>query len=416
MSTRSLLRVLLASGLVLTGCTALLGVKDIYLDPTATQGGNDGSNDGMLYPDGDMTGDGGSEAATACVVANLPTDVKNCGRCGHDCAGGPCIAGKCGPFELATIADAPLNNIALSTQHVFVSTRVTTSLNVGGLWRIPKSGGTAELYVPLPSFRYTEQLAVLGDKLYFVVDDAPANGTTQFGGLYSCPLLGTAPCAPALIAAADLPTGIAVDQGHVFYGDNAAGKGLMQHTPGGAAPTVLRDGFGFPRNVYVDGASVFYAVTITTAPRHAKVFEALTDGGTIEKYTYDSASAEVATLRGAPNALLFTAYDYSTTTSGVVRRIPRNGTVLPCDYGANSNNRPYGLHFDSTRIFWTNGGEGASQPYVKGSMVSCPLAGCCTAPDVMWEGEGEPAGMTGDTDAVYFVTYAKGGVWKVAKP
>jgi hypothetical protein len=34
----------------------------------------------------------------------------------------------------------------------------------------------------------------------------------------------------------------------------------------------------------------------------------------------------------------------------------------------------------------------------------------------MWTGDGQPEGVTGDADAIYFVTYVKGSLWKIAKP
>ena len=34
----------------------------------------------------------------------------------------------------------------------------------------------------------------------------------------------------------------------------------------------------------------------------------------------------------------------------------------------------------------------------------------------MWTGDGQPEGITGDADAIYFVTRTKGSIWKIAKP
>ena len=410
MSPRSRVRWLFAGAIALTGCSALLDVKDIFLDPNAAQGGQDVSSDGKLDPDG-AAGDGGADGGSC--VANLQTDKKNCGRCGHDCLGGNCSAGKCQALELATIGDAPLMHVVVSAQHVFVSTLVTQTGDVAGIWRIPKAGGGAEKYV---TTRYAEQMAILGDTLYFVVEDYAADT----GGFYSCPLLGPSPCSPTRIAPAETPRGITTDTGRVFYGDDSdpdAGKGLMLYTPGGA-PTVFREGYGFPRDFFVDGTHAFYAITYAPSnpPQHATVFEALTDGGVLEKYSYDTPTANSGILRGSADALFFTAFDYATTTGGVVRRIPRNAAALPCDYGAANNKRPYGIHADANRIFWTNLGGGTARPYTGGSVATCALAGCCAMPETLWTGDGQPSGLTGDADAVYFVTTTKGGVWKIAKP
>ena len=399
-----------AAALGLTGCSALLGVNEIFFDANAVAGGG-GGGDGS--PEGSTTdgppGDGGADAF-ACM-ADFQNDKKNCGRCGRDCFGGACDGGKCDAVELASVPGAPLFHLVVSPQHAFVSTSIGFTTENGGIWRIPKGGGAAEAYVTI---RYAQDMAVLGDKLYFVVNDAPANGADTHGGFYSCPLVGASPCAPTLIAVATNPRGITLDQNRVFYGDALVGKGMMVYAPP-APPTVFRADFGFPYSYYVDGTSAFYSVTTGNALRHAKVLEVFADGGVDEKYFYEGANAADARLQGNASFLLFTAFDYQTQTGGVVRRIPRGGSA-PCDYGGNGNKRPYGVYSDATHIYWTNQGDGAKEPYLAGSLATCDLAGCCTTPDILWTGDGRPTAVTGDADAVYFTTKAKGSLWKIAKP
>jgi hypothetical protein len=81
---------------------------------------------------------------------------------------------------------------------------------------------------------------------------------------------------------------------------------------------------------------------------------------------------EHRTPRADARAHYVTMYDYdnATTSGGVVRRVPRTSGVLPCDYGGSGNKRPFGLHVDASRIYWTNQGEGRL-PYTNGSVVSC---------------------------------------------
>jgi hypothetical protein len=403
--TRRPFRYLLAATLALTGCSALLDVKDIYFDPSATSGTAEAGTDGTTTTEGGQT-DGGTESTTC--VADTMTDPLHCGRCGHSCVGGTCAAGVCQAFELSSVTDAPLAYVAVSDQHIFVSTRITLTTQEGGLWRVPKAGGKPELY---SSIRYSQGMAVVGDKLYFVVDDYAADT----GGLYSCPVIGAAPCAPTRITPAESPQSVAVDNGHVIYGDDRAGKGMMVYAPP-AAPASFRDGFGFSGSNFVDGQHAFYVATLySPLPTRAKVFEVFTDGGVDEKYAYDNAHASAGRLIGNANELFFTAYDYQTTTGGVVRRIPRTGGT-PCDFGGSTNKRPYGVYADGTRVYWTNMGDGADEPFANGSLASCEQAGCCTTPTVMWTGNGQPEGLTGDGDAIYFVTYAKGSIWKIAKP
>ena len=411
-SLRFVLATIVAAAGALTGCGALLDVKDIYFDPNA---GAANGPDGSL--DGPATGEGASPEASAdssACFADLMTDAKNCGRCGHDCLGGTCAAGKCQAVQIGGIPNTPLFHLAVSDQYVFVSTRITLTSQTGGLWRTPKAGGTPEVYADL---RYAEEMAVVGDTLYFVVDDSPqSGGSGQTGGLYSCPLAGAAPCAPKLIASAGSPSAITVDKRKIYYNDNDTGRGLMVYAPP-AMPTVFRADFGFASNYVVDGNQAFYSVTIQppSPPNVAKVFAILDDGGVDEKFRYSSDTAFDARLLGRPGALLFTAYDFSGTTGGVVRRITLDGGA-PCSYGAAGNKRPYGIHADGKRVYWVDQGDGADEPYMNGSVASCDEATCCTMPDVLWTGNGQPVAIDGDADALYFATYQTGTIWKLAKP
>jgi hypothetical protein len=412
-------RLLLASSIVwLTACSALIGVNDLSYDENA-EGGVGGQIDGGEGgggPDGTTTPpgatDGGTDGPVSCV-ADLSTDPKNCGACGHDCFGGACAAGKCGPVELGTVTGAPLRDVVVSDQYVFVSGYVSLSTDASGIWRIPKNGGPVEQYV---TTRYAEAMAIFGDTLYFVVHDDPENGTDQHGGVWSCPLTGASPCVPKLIAAADNPRTITVDETRLLYPDQAAGKGIMAFTPPGA-PAVFRDGFSAANSLFVDGQKVFYSTVLFTSPQQAKVLEVFPDGGFTDTYIYSSDSADDGTLIGDTSALHYTAYDFDTTTSGVVRRIPRPGsTATPCDYGGTTNKRPYGVYVDATRVYWTNQGDGATEPYTGGTIASCPLAGCCATGEILAPSDNEPLRITGDGDAIYWVEHTNGKVWKMAKP
>ena len=407
------LRIVIAASVALTGCNALLDVKDIYFDPNADGGsaGADGGIDGPTNAEG-STGDAGTDTSTC--VADVASDPKNCGRCGHDCVGGACTAKRCQAVELASIATAPFEDMVVTDQFVFVSTRVTLSTQAGGVWRLGKSGGTPERYVPLHDAR---AITVLGDKLYIVVNDLPAGTAGQLGGLYSCPIVGVSPCVPTLIASATSSRALTVDQNKVYYGDEATGRGIMVYTPGTLPPVVFRGDFGGASNYFVDGPHAFYSFTFSPSgsPYRAIVLEALPDGGAEEKYSYESPTAQDGRMVGTPAAIYFSAYDYAGTAAGILRRIPRAGSV-PCDFGGNAKKRPYGIHADGTRIYWTNLGDGADEPYLNGSIVSCEQSGCCATPDLMWTGNGEPTAIGGDANAIYWANYIDGAIWKIAKP
>jgi hypothetical protein len=222
---------------------------------------------------------------------------------------------------------------------------------------------------------------------------------------------------PTRITVAKQPNVLAVENGALFYNDQTT-VGIMKYVPGGT-PSLFRAYRG-TRNLFVDGPDVFFTVTYSPAspPQYAYVYRIHPDTDDSEQqFVYSTPTATAGRLRGSPTALYFTAYDWRNATGGVVRRIPRAGSATtPCSYGGAENKRPDGLHIDTTKIYWTNQGEWAS-PYAGGSVASCPLAGCCTAAEVetLWTGDGEPGAITADDKALYWVTFRKGGIWKLAK-
>jgi hypothetical protein len=368
-------------------------------------------------------GDAGDAADSASPVEGADTgpascgdtrvDPQNCGRCGHDCLGGTCSAGACEPVGLATLGGTPLARIVLAPGYVFVSTLTTTTVQPGGIWRVPQAGGAAELFVAV---RLAEQMAVVGDTLYFIVDAPQGAGAGQQGGLYSCPWAAAAPCAPTLLAASDRPTALAVDQGRLVYADAV---GVSSYALPLGPPTPLMSLPLAALSLHADGDAVFYTSLGPTAG--GKTIAGLTQltpskGTSLDLYLAIGVLATPGALVGAPDALYVAVFDGLAMAPSVVRRVPRTGATTPCDYGGSGNARPYGVHTDATRIYWTNQGGGPSRPYTNGSVVSCALAGCCATPTVHWTGQGQPSVITGDDVALYFVTSASGFVWKLAKP
>jgi hypothetical protein len=373
----------------------------------------DGLSGEQVPVDGGATPTDGAVDATspeaAACSADTNTDPKNCGRCAHDCQGGDCQAGKCVAVQLASIAGAPLSYVVEAGPHLFASAFHTRTTENGGIWRVPKVGGAAELYVSLILAR---QLAVLGDTLYFVVTDGPADDAGATGGLYACPVDGPAPCSPTLIARATYPEALTIDKGSVFYGEQSADSGVMRFAPPGP-PTVFRADYQ-PAWLFVDGPALFYTVPFFSPPGQVSLMQVFPNNSFAVASTYATPFPSPGPIVGSAAALVFTGFD-TDLPAGLVRRVPRPGSAVPaCDFGGTTNKRPYGLHVDGSRVYWTNQGEGAEPPYTKGSVASCETSGCCATPDIHWSGDW-PTGLTGDATTLYFVT-GNTFVWKVAKP
>lgn len=67
------------------------------------------------------------------------SDSRHCGRCGHDCLGGTCAAGKCQPVTLATAAREVPWLVADATRVIW-STGIPELGSPGGLFACPKAG------------------------------------------------------------------------------------------------------------------------------------------------------------------------------------------------------------------------------------------------------------------------------------
>jgi hypothetical protein len=409
MATRRILvRGATVAAFVLTGCSALIDINDIYFDengPVAGRpdGGGVDSEDGAVDPDAD----------TSCQ-ADTDNDSRHCGRCNHDCLGGTCEEGRCTAVKIASIPDAPLRRILGTDTHLFVSTFTATSTQPGGIWRIPKAGGPPEHYVTVHK---AEAMTLLGQTLYFTARDARFDDAGETGGLYSCPLATGSPCTPTLVAPADNPLSATADQGKVYFPDQGAGNGIMAYAPSDPEAVVFRAGSDHRRaaNLIVEGEDAFYTRAFSEAPVHAALFHLLPDSGRVELLRYDSPAARDGVLLATPDAFYVTMHESDTELAkGFLRRVPRVDGLLPCEYGGR-NQRPFGVHVDASRVYWTNMGEGRL-PYTKGAVVSCELEGCCTDPDILWASDARPAAMVGDDEALYWIHMTDGTVWKIAKP
>jgi len=79
------------------------------------------------------------DPVTACVDLNM--DGANCGACGHDCQGGACNAGVCGPVTLVPpgFMQSPYA-LAVDDKSLYIGTLV------GELYTIPLTGGSPSMF------------------------------------------------------------------------------------------------------------------------------------------------------------------------------------------------------------------------------------------------------------------------------
>ena len=86
-----------------TGACVLSSGLDGLSGGTAGAPADGGSADGRSGP---LETIAGNEGGAGTCGADVSSDAKNCGRCGHDCLGTGCVAGLCQPALLATASSA----------------------------------------------------------------------------------------------------------------------------------------------------------------------------------------------------------------------------------------------------------------------------------------------------------------------
>lgn len=77
--------------------------------------------------EGTPVGEAGTEASPPCDGTNLASDPNHCGKCGHSCLGGECVASACRPAVLAKINATTVYGPVLDATRA-----VVVSLNANG--------------------------------------------------------------------------------------------------------------------------------------------------------------------------------------------------------------------------------------------------------------------------------------------
>ena len=400
---RARARLLGFSAALLTGCSAILGVNDVFYDPGATQGG-DGGSSGTVGDGGSSgtVGDGataGDGASSACG-ADLQRDETNCGRCGHDCGGGKCAEGVCQPVLLAE--GQRVAGLATDGQMLYATSyggqQVLAIEKTPGLGSVKPIGGA--IIAPMG-------VAVSGNTLY--VTSERSSGSD--GGLFRCtlPACGTL----TRITPLDFPRHLALTGSFVFVPTES---GVTRVALDGSSPVVVA-AYTQPFSVAAD-ATHFYTVSLSNS-----VWRRLHDGG---------AETEMGPRPSANNYGFITAGD-DRIVWAYVDEISKKGQVLSALKSAPANRTTFtsvgagsaGVAIDADSVYWSEMGTftgDISAPVFAnaGTLNMCPRAGCPSAgPTVLARGLRGAGQIVVDDKFVYYAELGSGSdgkISKVAKP
>src|SRR5262249_8745705 len=155
---------------------------------------------------------------------DLETDPHHCGRCGHDCLGGACAAGKCQPHAMVTTGHPQF--LAVGATDVYYTARDNESV-----LRLGKDGCSPQTVCRSPR-RRTEELQIDATNAYFAFRTPSDAGA--LGGIGSCPLSGGAPT--ELAGGQDNPVYLILAGRTLYWAQGGPDPDLAMRLPLGGAP------------------------------------------------------------------------------------------------------------------------------------------------------------------------------------
>jgi hypothetical protein len=378
---RARLWVLLGAS-ALVGCASILGAPDLTYDPNATAGSDGGgaSSGGADGSSGGVDGSSGGADGAGCA-ADVNTDGKNCGRCGHDCLGGTCTAGACDPVTLAQALNQP-GGIALDDANVYFATAVSTA---GATYSSPLG------------------VAVDGTTLYI------AAYAGSLGGIFTCSLASCDATLKRLTATA-YDRFVEVANSSIYF---TTESDVRRMQPDGGAEVAIGSATQ-PYALAVDATHVYFT------SGQSQLQRVQIDGG---------AQMDVGALTSPTNVSFvavdsdhyYWAFTDQATTKGQVLGGAKSAAVASLSFTSTGEDS-LGVASDDVNVYWANGGTyNGSAANGDGQLLTCPKAGCNGAPRVLAKQLSGAGQIRTDANAIYWVEYGGGAagagrVRKVAKP
>ncbi|MBI4952604.1 MAG: hypothetical protein HY908_11270 [Myxococcales bacterium] len=354
---------------------------------TATPPGGGGGTGGappVTSSGGSSTASGGQGGGADCASADLATSSQHCGACFHDCFGGACTGGVCGPVMLVS-GDFTGGALAVAGNVAYWADELTGTIHAVGV----DGSGLLELATAVPP---VGALAVDDTHVYF------SGGTgLPVGNVGRVPRSGGGIeiLAPAIQGSG----GVAVDGGFVYFGEGATSRILRKPKGPGAVQVLASMVAGV-----AGGQLVATADHLFWTGRYSNTVATVGKTGT--------APAVLAAGQSGPLGLAaYGGFIYFTKfgAGGVARGATEPG--LPVSTLAQNQSGPVSIAVDSDFVYWLN--------ETSGEIVALSTTGGTPMPIVT--SPARPSALAVDAEAIYFTLRGEngvggGGLARVRKP
>jgi hypothetical protein len=333
------------------------------------------------------------------ACANLRSDAKNCGACGHDCLGGECRNGSCQPFRITGSAISAVN-VAVTADSAFV-------VDYGGGGRLLKISKSDGAIVPLAGGGVAG-VAVSGGRVFWTA--APTFGGSD-GKVIGAGFDGTN--LVEIASGQTTPGAIAADGTGVYWlnaGPDAT-SGVVMAAPAGRTPAPVASGQARPASIATDAGNVYWFNVGATDGSDGAVYRVPKTGGSavLLAEAQPNATGSPLSLFVRGDRVYFTPRGLG-NTDGHVRSVSTAGGAVT-EY-ARDQVRPQGVVADDAFVYWVdygNGSDGLVQKAGLGTRQVTQLVG----------GLVNPLGIAVDDVAIYFTTAggasSPGGLYRLAK-
>ena len=269
----------------------------------------------------DAGADGGLEGDAGACSDDLTSDAKNCGKCGHDCLGGTCVASQCTPVPIISNETGVLG-VAVDGTDLYWS-------RFDGAVRTSRLDGTSP--GDLRKLNGAGHIAV--DDTYVYVAGFGAIPVSRFRKDNTGPVEALAPCNGECL-------GVAVTTGRVYFTERAlGGVGNLRVAESDGGSTLLLGDLSFPEHLFA-------------AP--TRLLIANEGGNDIVELPYGSTTSAVFASVPDPVSVVADATDVwivSQNTKTIRRRALAGGPIFTV---ATLPSIAYGLAQNATALYWAN--------------------------------------------------------------